>query len=80
MHPITRELEDVLDRLDPQTAFMLEQTVRDALAWASRRSVTPMATDNFGYPIGYFEATEGSFAHEPLDRPANLPLERREPW
>ena len=80
MHTITRELEEALDRLDPQTASLLERTVRDAVAWVSRRSMTMLATDNLGYPIGYFEATEGSFAEEPLDRPSNLPLERREPW
>jgi hypothetical protein len=79
MHAITRELEDVLGRLDPQTASLLERTVRNAVAWANRRSVNPTASDNLGYPIGYFEATEGSFAHEPLERPATLPLERREP-
>jgi hypothetical protein len=33
-----------------------------------------------GYPIGYFEATAGSFEHEPLERPPQLPLERRESW
>jgi len=37
-------------------------------------------TDSKGYPVGYFEATEGSFANEPLECPADLPLEKREPW
>lgn len=37
-------------------------------------------TDALGYPAGYFEATAGSFANEPLDRPAPLPPEKRPAW
>lgn len=33
---------------------------------------TGREVDNMGYPIGYFEATHGSFADEPLSR--NQPL------
>jgi len=37
-------------------------------------------TDALGYPAGYFEATAGCFADEPLDRPSPLPLEKRPAW
>jgi hypothetical protein len=33
-----------------------------------------------GWPKGYFEQTAGSFANEPLERPPQLPFEKREDW
>ena len=33
------------------------------------------AVDAMGYPSGYFESTAGSFANEPLERPAQPPLD-----
>ena len=33
-----------------------------------------------GWPEGYFERTAGSFAHEPLERPPQPPLEKRQEW
>ena len=80
MHTISQELDQVLDRLDPQTASLLEQAVRDALALASHRSFAPSKTDPQGYPEGYFEATAGSFLGETLERPGDLPLEQRDGW
>ena len=35
--------------------------------------IAPEPLDAMGYPIGYFEATYGSFADEPLER--NQPLQ-----
>ena len=80
MHTISQELDQVLDRLDPQTASLLEQAVRYALALASHRSFVTANTDAHGYPEGYFEATAGSFLGEALERPGDLPLEQRDAW
>jgi hypothetical protein len=80
MNVLGRELDRVLDRLDGETAVLLERTVRDALALAERRVAIVEAPDPLGYPPGYFEATAGSFADEPLEAPEELPLEVRETW
>ena len=50
------------------------------VALAHRQGPSDAETDPMGYPAGYFEATEGSFANEPLDCPPDLPLEKRESW
>jgi hypothetical protein len=52
----------------------------DKVATAYQRLVAIAETDAMGYPTGYFEATEGSFAIEPLECPPDLPLEKHEPW
>jgi hypothetical protein len=75
MHTISQELDQVLDRLDPQTASLLEQAVRDALALASHRSFAQAKTDPQGYPEGYFEANAGSFLGEALERPGDFHAE-----
>ena len=80
MHAISRELDAILDRVDSQTAALLETTVRNAVALAVQRIDKVEAKDSMGYPIGYFEATEGCFANEPFDFPTDLPLESRESW
>ena len=80
MNTLATDLEQTLSRLDADTAALLERTVRDALALAEHGAVGSKATDNLGYPIGYFEATAGSFANEPLSPPAELPMETRECW
>lgn len=71
MHDISYELDEMLDRLDPQTAGLLKQTVRDAVALAGQRLETVTSIDNLGYPVGYFEATAGGFEDEPLEGPAD---------
>ena len=80
MNALASDLNRMLDQLDGETAVLLERTVRDALALAERRAALAEGTDPLGYPMGYFEATAGSFADEPLEAPADLPLETREPW
>ena len=80
MHAISRELDEILDRVDSQTAALLEKTVRHAVAIAVQRTTEVETKDSMGYPIGYFEATEGCFASEPFDLPAELPFEIRESW
>lgn len=50
------------------------------IAVPKRQRIANTETDAKGYPAGYFEATEGSFAGEPLEGPPDLPPEEREPW
>jgi hypothetical protein len=57
-----------------------EPVVREALdfiLFLKSRTGTGVAgeVDAMGYPAGYFEATAGSFANEPLERPAQPPLD-----
>ena len=80
MHDISQQLDQLLGRLDSETAYLLEKTVRDAVALARKKNQSLSATDAMGYPVGYFEATAGSFADEALERPADLPWESRESW
>lgn len=70
-------------RLTLLDSGMNEDGFRDLLeriAAAHRQRAAIAETDAKGYPAGYFEATEGSFANEPLECPPDLPLEKREPW
>ena len=80
MSPLAFDLDRLLSQLDSDTAALLERAVRDALALAERRAAPAAGTDVLGYPAGYFEATAGSFVHEALEAPADLPLEARESW
>ena len=80
MNALAYDLDRALDRLDGETAVLLEKAVRDALALAERRSALAEVTDPLGYPAGYFDATAGSFVDEALEAPVELPLETREPW
>lgn len=77
MSSIAQELDESLRKLDPETAQRVEHLVREALALAAR---APAALDAQGYPSGYFKATAGSFANEPLERPASLLPEKRTSW
>ena len=80
VNPLALDLERVLRQLDAETAALLERTVRDALALAESRAADEGATDALGYPAGYFAATAGSFANEPLEAPEELPMQTREAW
>lgn len=81
MSTVALELDQTLRQLDSDTAALLERAVRDALALAERRSTRQTeALDRLGYPVGYFEATAGSFADEQLEPPADLPPVTRERW
>lgn len=77
MSTIAQELDARLRELDPESARDLENRVREALKAVPLRGGE---TDAMGYPVGYFEATAGSFKDEPLERPEQLPLEKREDW
>ncbi len=79
-NPLALDLERVLGQLDGETAVLLERTIRDALALAERSAADVGAIDALGYPAGYFVATAGSFANEPLEAPEELPTQTREEW
>ena len=80
MSPLASDLDNILQRVDPQTAILLERAVRDSLALAERRHQSQLEVDALGYPVGYFAATSGSFASEQLDCPPELPMQPRESW
>ncbi|MDX1944673.1 MAG: hypothetical protein SFU86_04635 [Pirellulaceae bacterium] len=81
MGKLAVELDQAMNRVDSETAALLERWVREALALAALRVAQQHSrTDSLGYPLGYFEATAGSFADETLEEPADLPDEPREPW
>jgi hypothetical protein len=77
MTQIALELDERLRQLDARTAKHVESLVREVLALTGAKEEPK---DELGYPVGYFEATAGSFAQEPLERPAALPFEKREVW
>ena len=62
MSTVAMELDQTLRDLDTDTASLLERAVRDALDLAQRRRQAAPLLDDLGYPVGYFEATAGSFA------------------
>jgi hypothetical protein len=37
-----------------------------------------IARDAMGWPVGFFERTYGAFADEPIERPAELPIDVRD--
>jgi len=80
MSSLALELDRMLGRVDPETATALATAVREAMAQAVQRATSAPPTDSLGYPVGYFESTAGSFASEPLDVTAELPMQTRESW
>jgi hypothetical protein len=73
MSPLAIDLDNILRSVHPHTALLLERAVRDSLALAQRRHESEAGVDYLGYPVGYFEATSGSFAHDLLDVPPDVP-------
>lgn len=41
-------------------------------------TIEMQATDENGWPIGFFERTYGILADDPIERPAQFPLEERD--
>ena len=72
MSGIALKLDQTLSSLDPSRASLLERLVGDALELVS--------VSRTAWPEGYFEATAGSFAGEPLDEPSDAPPSANEPW
>lgn len=42
-------------------------------------SPSDISVDSNGWPVGFFERTYGSLSNDPIERPAQLPLEERNP-
>lgn len=62
--PLLRELHRYLEQLLEQRNLGANGTQSAAHEW----------------PEHYFERTAGAFANEPLERPTQLPLEKRDQW
>ena len=77
MSAIALKLQHALATLDPADATLLERLVNDALALVKKRTSkhADVSVDENGWPVGYFEATAGSFADEPFDLPVDDPPE-----
>lgn len=69
---LTRELER-----QPEEVL---QEVRNYLAVLIANGRDARQTQRNGWPEGYFEEFAGAFENEPFERPAQLPLEKREQW
>ena len=80
MSAIALKLQQTLASLDPADATLLDRLVDDALALVKSRAAkhAPTAVDANGWPVGYFEATAGSFANEPFDESPDSPPEPNE--
>lgn len=77
MLAVVEELDRVLKSADAKTAERLEAQVRELIETVTK---TAAPTKGKGRPPGYFERTYGSFRDEPLERPEQLPFEKREAW
>lgn len=68
---IKKQPEPVLKELQHYLAFLVEQRHRE----------TPGAVPSPGrWPERYFEMTAGALKDEPMERPPQLPFEKREEW
>jgi len=82
MSGITLELEQALHQLDPKSATLLEQLVRDALALVrqSGDQAGHGPLDALGWPVGHFEKYAGSLAGDDWQPPADPPPEPTPTW
>ena len=67
---ILKQPEPVLRELQHYLAFLVQH----------QRSATSRSPADGVWPAGYFTRTAGAFAGEPLERPPQLPFEKREEW
>lgn len=69
---ILKQPEPLLRELERYLAFLVEPQKNGANGVAIPAAET--------WPAGYFQQTAGAFAGEPLERPPQLPFEKREAW
>ena len=69
---ILKQPEPLLRELQHYLAFLVEHQ-KDGTAGS-------VALRAGAWPAGYFQKTAGAFAGEPLERPPQLPFEKREEW
>ena len=74
MNKIAKMLDEKLQSLDPKQAENLALIVLEAIKKIEKGNLPK------GWPEGYFEATAGSFADEPLERAAQGELPQRDQW
>lgn len=77
MLAVAEELDRTLKSADPATAERLESQVWELIENVAKPST---AVRGKGWPPRYFERTCGAFRDEPLERPEQLPFEKREEW
>jgi len=69
---ILKQPEPLLRELQHYLAFLVEHQKDGTAGTAALRAGA--------WPAGYFQKTAGAFAGEPLERPPQLPFEKREEW
>jgi hypothetical protein len=74
MSGVSSDLEHALTQLDPRSAILLEQLVRDALALV-RENNPHAAVDPNGWPVGHFEKYIGCLAGDDWQPPLDPPPE-----
>ena len=70
----------LIQKIEKQPDWILKEVDLFLDFLASRQAHADPSPESLGWPSGYFEETTGSFADEPLDRPQQLPYEKREEW
>ena len=75
MNAIALELDQKLQRLDPETAASVEQLVRDALHLAENKRANAAT-----WPTGFWQNIRADWGDEPFERPAQGEFEKREDW
>lgn len=75
MTAIAVELDQKLQKLDPETAASVERLVRDALQLAEQRKANGSA-----WPAGFWEKIREDWGPEPFERPPQGKFEKREEW
>jgi hypothetical protein len=68
---IKKQPEPVLKELQHYLAFLIEQ---------SGRGTPTVSSPPVRWPERYFEMTAGALKDEPMERPPQLPYEKREEW
>jgi hypothetical protein len=82
MSSVVLDLEQTLTRLDDQSAALLEQLVRDALALVDRQGkvFANNPLDPMGWPVGFFQKYVGCLAGEDWQPPSDPPAEPSPAW
>lgn len=66
--------EDGILKLNLQTGMVN----RDLEVLVVLQPLEREATQNNGWPVGFFDRTYGALADDPIERPAELPLDQRD--
>jgi hypothetical protein len=74
----TREalIQEILKQPEP----LLQELQRYLAALVEHQQNGARPSGLQAWPPGYFQRTAGAFAGEPLERPPQLPSEKREDW